>query len=93
MTSTPSYQTHKGSLLGRLGRIEGQARGIARMVEEERYCMDIMQQIASMQAAADAVAMLLLEDHIRGCVAEGLRSGREDRVEEVVGVIRRYLKR
>ncbi len=77
----------------RLSRIEGQVRGLARMVEEGRYCVDILQQIASMQAAADSVAMMLLEDHLRGCVADGLRSGSEDRVDEAIGVIRRYVKR
>lgn len=63
------------------------------MIEDERYCVDVIQQIASMQSAADAVAMILLEDHVKGCVAEGLRTGKEERVDEMVGVIRRYLKR
>lgn len=88
-----SYADDKQRLLTRLGRIEGQIRGIARMVEEERYCVDVLQQIASMQSAMDAVAMMLLEDHVKGCVAEGLRTGKTDRVDEVVGVVRKYLKR
>jgi CsoR family transcriptional regulator, copper-sensing transcriptional repressor len=88
-----SYAQDKEMLLQRLSRIEGQARGIARMVADDRYCVDILQQIASMQSAADAVALILLENHVKGCVAEGLRSGSEERVDEVVGVIRRYLKR
>lgn len=91
--TTTSYAGDKARLLSRLSRIEGQIRGIARMVEEDRYCVDVLQQIASMQAAADAVAMLLLENHAKGCVAEGLRAGREERVDEMVGVIRKYLKR
>ena len=72
MKKASSYAADKEILLRRLRRVEGQTRGLARMVEEERYCMDILQQIASMQAAADAVAMLLLEDHVKGCVAESL---------------------
>ncbi|MDE3096560.1 MAG: metal-sensitive transcriptional regulator [Chloroflexota bacterium] len=88
-----SYGPDRDTLLQRLRRIEGQARGISRMVEEGRYCVEILQQIASLQAAADSVAMLLLEDHLRGCVADGLRSGNEERVDEAIGVIRRYLKR
>jgi len=88
-----SYAADKDIVLQRLRRIEGQVRGIAGMIEQDRYCVDILQQIASMQSAADAVAMLLLEDHVKGCVAEGLRSGKEERVDEVVGVIRKYLKR
>jgi DNA-binding FrmR family transcriptional regulator len=88
-----SYARDKDNILRRLSRIEGQIRGISRMIEEDRYCVDVLQQIASMQAAADAVAMILLEDHVKGCVADGLRSGKEERVDEVVGVIRKYLKR
>lgn len=88
-----SYAVKKDDLLQRLNRIEGQIRGVSRMIEDDRYCVEVLQQIASMQSAADAVAMILLEDHVKGCVAEGLRSGTEERVEEVVGVIREYLKR
>jgi DNA-binding FrmR family transcriptional regulator len=93
MKSAHSYASEKDALLQRLRRIEGQVRGIAGMVEDDRYCVDIMQQIASMQSAADAVAMILLENHVKGCVAEGLRSGQHERLDEVVGVVRRYLKR
>ncbi len=92
-TNSNSYGADREILLQRLRRIEGQVRGIARMVEEGRYCIDILQQIASMQAASDSVAMLLLEDHVKGCVAEGLRSGHSERVDEVVDVLRKYLKR
>jgi len=88
-----SYTADKDDLLLRLSRIEGQIRGISRMIEDGRYCVDVLQQIASMQSAADAVAMILLADHVKGCVVDGVRRGHEDRVDEVVGVIRRYLKR
>ena len=91
--SPNSYADQKDNVLRRLNRIEGQIRGISRMLEEDRYCVEVLQQIASMQSAADAVAMILLENHVKGCVADGLRSGNEERVEEVVGVIRKYLKR
>ncbi len=91
--SPNSYADQKDNILRRLNRIEGQIRGISRMLEEDRYCVEVLQQIASMQSAADAVAMILLENHVKGCVADGLRSGNEERVEEVVGVIRKYLKR
>jgi DNA-binding FrmR family transcriptional regulator len=90
---TNSYSNDQEELLRRLIRIEGQARGIQKMVQDERYCVDILQQIGSMQAAADSVAMLLLTDHVKGCVANGLRSGDESRVDEVVTVIKKYLKR
>lgn len=93
MKRSESYAHDKQAVARRLSRIEGQARGIARMVTDNRYCIDVLQQIASMQAAADSVAMILLEDHVKGCVADGLRSGSDGRVDEVVSVIRRYLKR
>lgn len=88
-----SYATDKRRLLTRLRRIEGQARGLARMVEEDRYCIDIMQQIASLRAAADAVALVLLRDHLEGCVVEAVRSGgQEEKIDEVVEVVRRYTR-
>jgi len=95
--STPrmskSYAADKDSLVGRLNKMEGQVRGIRRMVEEDRYCVDVLQQIASLRSAADAVAGILLEDHIRGCVAHGIRSGEGDaHIGEVMEVIRRYVR-
>jgi DNA-binding FrmR family transcriptional regulator len=93
MKRSVSYAADKERLLQRLRRIEGQVGGISRMIEDDRYCVEILQQIASMQSAADAIAMILLENHVKGCVAEGLRSGKEERVDEMVGVIRKYLKR
>ena len=88
-----SYADEKDNILLRLSRIEGQIRGVSRMIEEDRYCVEVLQQIASMQSAADAVAMILLGNHVKGCVTDGLRSGNEERVDEMVGVIRKYLKR
>ncbi len=93
MTTTVSYDIDKSDLLRRLARIEGQVAGIARMINEGRYCVDVIQQIASMQSAADAVAMILLQDHVKGCVAEGLLTGKDERVDEMIAVIRKYVKR
>ncbi len=91
--TSDSYAADKRRLLTRLRRIEGQARGLARMVEEDRYCIDIMQQIASLRAAADAVALVLLRDHLEGCVVEAVRSGNEsEKIDEVVEVVRRYTR-
>ena len=87
------YAADKASLVGRLNKIEGQVRGIRRMAEEDRYCVDVLQQIASLRSAADAMAGILLEDHIRGCVAHGIRSGEGDaHIDGVVEVIRRYVR-
>lgn len=77
-----SYVADKRRLLTRLKRIEGQARGLAKMVEEDRYCIDIMQQIASLRAAADGVALILLRDHLDGLSEAsdgGWQRPREDR--------------
>ena len=86
-----SYAADKRKLLARLKRIEGQARGLAKMVEDDRYCIDVLQQIASLRAAADAVARTLLRDHIQGCLLEAAGTGSEaEKIDEVVEVIRRY---
>ena len=86
-----SYAADKQRILTRLRRIEGQARGVAKMVEEDRYCIDIMQQIASLRAAADAVALVLLRDHLDGCVRESvLGGGGAEKIDEVVEAVRRY---
>lgn len=91
--TSKSYAEDKAALIARLNRIEGQARGISRMVEEDRYCVDVLQQIASLRSAADAVAQILLEDHVRGCVMEGVRAGDGDaHIGEVMEVIRRYVR-
>jgi DNA-binding FrmR family transcriptional regulator len=63
-----SYTKDKAQLVRRLSRIEGQVRGIARMIEREEYCVDILQQTAALRAAIDAVSILVLEDHVQGCV-------------------------
>lgn len=91
-TST-SYAKDKQDLLRRLTKIEGQARGIRKMVEEDRYCADVLQQIAALKSAADGVAMLLLEDHLSGCTADAIRAGDgEGHVREVVDIVRRFVR-
>jgi len=71
----PGYIAHKDDIEKRLLRIEGQARGLQKMVDDERYCIDILTQIKSMKAALDRVALLLLDDHVEHCVADAVRSG------------------
>ena len=88
-----SYGADTRRLVTRMRRIEGQARGIARMVEDGRYCIDIMQQIASLRAAADAAAIVLLRDHLAGCVREAVQSGGgPHKIDEVVEAVRRYAR-
>ncbi len=75
-----SYSKDKSSLVRRLSRMEGQVRGIARMIEREEYCVDILQQTAALRAAVDAVSILVLEDHVQGCVRTAAEAGRGGRV-------------
>ena len=89
-----SYTKDKAQLVRRLARIEGQVRGIARMIEREEYCVDILQQTAALRAAVDSLAILVLEDHVQGCVRRAAEHGDADRyIDEVVDVVRRTLGR
>lgn len=89
-----SYSKDKAQLVRRLSRIEGQVRGIARMIERDEYCVDILQQTAALKAAVDAVSLLVMEDHIQGCVRTAAERGEADKyVGEVVDVVRRTLGR
>jgi DNA-binding FrmR family transcriptional regulator len=78
----------------RLSRMEGQVRGIARMIEREEYCVDILQQTAALRAAVDSLSILVLEDHVGGCVRTAAERGKADEyVDEVIDVVRRTLGR
>ena len=89
-----SYSKDKAQLVRRLARIEGQVRGIARMIEREEYCVDILQQTSALRAAVDSLAVLVLEDHVTGCVKTAVANGEADKyVDEVVDVVRRTLGR
>src|SRR5690242_6643745 len=89
-----SYAKDTAQLMRRLARIEGQVRGITRMIEREEYCVDILQQTSALRAAVDSLAVLVLEDHVQGCVRTAAQRGEADRyVEEVVDVVRRTLGR
>jgi DNA-binding FrmR family transcriptional regulator len=89
-----SYTKDSRDLVTRLRRIEGQARGIQRLVEEEAYCLDVLQQVEALTAAADEVGLLLIEDHIDGCLSHAIESGQgRPYVEEVMAVVRRAMGR
>jgi CsoR family transcriptional regulator, copper-sensing transcriptional repressor len=88
------YIHRKDDYLKRLRRIEGQARGLQRLVDEEAYCLDVLQQVEALKAAADQVALLLIEDHIAGCLRHALETGQgQPYVDEVMVVVRRALGR
>ena len=76
MVLMPGYTKDKRSIQTRLRRIEGQVRGIQKMVEEDRYCIDVLTQVNATKAALESVALQLLADHTEHCVAEAIQSGR-----------------
>lgn len=80
------------SLLNRLNRIEGQIRGIKRMVEEDAYCTDILIQVAAANAALNSFNKVLLSEHIRTCVADDIRSGKDEIIDELVDTLQRLMK-
>jgi DNA-binding FrmR family transcriptional regulator len=87
-----SYGDHKDDLRRRLGRIEGQVRGVGRMVEEDKYCVDVLTQVAAIRAALDRVALTVLEDHVNGCVRGAIDSGDADaQMKELMGVFERFV--
>ena len=89
-----SYAKDSAQLMRRLSRMEGQVRGIARMIEREEYCVDILQQTAALRAAVDALSILVLEDHVQGCIRTAAARGEADQyVDEVIDVVRRTLGR
>ncbi|ASW56870.1 metal-sensitive transcriptional regulator [Plantactinospora sp. KBS50] len=88
------YTASKDQLLARLRRIEGQVRGINRMVEDDRYCIDVLTQISAIQAALDKVALGLLDGHTRHCMREGAAEGRSDEMAgEMMAAVGRLMKR
>lgn len=87
-----SYAEDKHKLLSRLARVEGQIRGIARMVEDDRYCVDILTQISAVNSSMQSIGLLLLQDHIRGCVVGADPEDREDRLDELNKAIARFTR-
>ena len=92
-TETRGYTATKDQLLKRLRRIEGQVRGVEGMVESDRYCIDILTQISAVQAALDKVALGLLDDHARHCVARAEGSERADMTDELMAAVGRLMRR
>jgi CsoR family transcriptional regulator, copper-sensing transcriptional repressor len=93
MSQQPGYATSKDDLQRRLARVEGQVRGVARMVADDRYCIDILTQISAIQAALDKVALGLLDDHARVCVMEAEGARRQERTGEMMAAVGRLLRR
>jgi CsoR family transcriptional regulator, copper-sensing transcriptional repressor len=95
MAQARGYTATKDQLRDRLARIEGQVRGVARMVDEDRYCIDVLTQINAIQAALDRVALGLLDDHVRHCLVGGKGGPTEpdEQVHELMGAVGRMLSR
>ena len=79
-------------LLNRLNRVEGQIRGLKRMLEENAYCTDILVQVSAANAALNSFNKVLLAEHIRTCVAEDIRNGKEDTIDELVVTLQKLMK-
>ena len=93
-TDARGYAATKDQLLARLARIEGQVKGVTRMVEDDRYCIDVLTQIGAIQAALDKVALGLLDGHARHCMHEGAAEGRSaEMADEMMAAVGRLMKR
>lgn len=92
MTANPSYIDDQTALLNRVKRLTGQLGGVERMIAEERYCIEILTQIAAIHAALDRVAVGLLESHVRHCILDAGRSDREQRTQEMMGAVERLVR-
>jgi DNA-binding FrmR family transcriptional regulator len=93
MSEPRGYTATKDQLLKRLSRIEGQVRGVERMVADDRYCIDVVTQIGAIQAALDKVALGLLDDHVHHCVMGSAGNRREERTDELMAAVGRMMRR
>ena len=95
MTGAHGYSANKDNYAKRLRRIEGQVRGIAKMIDEDKYCIDILTQISALTSALQAVAIGLLDDHLKNCVVDAARMGGEDadaKINEATAAISRLVR-
>ncbi|PSL44407.1 DNA-binding FrmR family transcriptional regulator [Salsuginibacillus halophilus] len=92
MTDRHTVQPNKQQLLNRLKRIEGQVRGVHQMIEDDRYCVDVLNQVAAVQSAMNKVAVSLTEDHTRHCVRQAIQEGNgEESIEELMNVMKKLI--
>ena len=88
----PRTKEERNALMRRLSIIEGQVRGIRKMLEEDNYCIDILTQVSAANCALNSFSRELLSEHIRSCVAEDLRGGSEEKLDELMKVLPRMMK-
>ena len=88
-----SQNNDKEALIKRLKRIEGQVKGIQNMVEDDRYCVDILTQISAIRSAINKVGTIILENHMKGCVTQSIKEGNsEEMVQELMSTINKFVK-
>ena len=92
MATKPGYSASKEDLLKRLSRIEGQVRGVTRMVDEDTYCIDVLTQVAAVTKALQGVALGLLDDHVHHCMT-GSKSDRDEKATELMEAVGRFARR
>jgi DNA-binding FrmR family transcriptional regulator len=93
-THMHGYADNREALLNRVKRLEGQVRGIGKMIEDDRYCIDIVNQLSAIQAAARELSIQLLDGHVRHCVTDAIRSdGGDEKIEELVTTLARAMGR
>src|SRR5687768_2520225 len=92
-TRKGGYSATKDQLLKRMNRIEGQVRGVAGMIEDDRYCIDVLTQIGAVQAALDKVALGLLDEHARHCVIDAKPGEQADMTDELMAAVGRLMRR
>lgn len=85
-------EKEKKALMNRLNRIEGQIRGVKSMIEEERYCVDILTQVMAVQAAFNGLTKEILASHIKGCVVKDIREGNEEAVDELCELLKKLMR-
>jgi DNA-binding FrmR family transcriptional regulator len=89
----PGYKSNKAQVQARLKRIEGQVRGVQKMVDEDRYCIDVLTQVGAVKAALDAVALMLLHDHTEHCVVEAIHAGDgSQKIRELSDAVERLVR-
>lgn len=94
MSEIYQYEQDKENLTARLKRTEGQVKGIMRMVDDGRYCPDILQQVSAMTAAMDEVSLILLRSHINGCVKDAIEQHQGDEpIDDLITVVRKVIRR
>ncbi len=87
------YQSEKQNLIKRLCRLEGQVRGVQKMIEEDKYCIDILTQVTSISAASKQVGMIVLENHVNGCIKDAISKKKGDaKINEMMEAVNRFIK-